>query len=166
MYLYDGKCHLCKRKKSDTIDHIVPVAWGGSDHPANLKPAHRSCNSSKGSQRPGRWAWRIPVMWEEGYGANVEGRIKVPHWNYAGLRTFLGFLLLGYGLWWVGEKLGLELPILVGASIFIFPIIYNLTLFFVWRYQCIQATLAALQDDTIIDPQEWLDYETEQKNKK
>lgn len=32
------------------IDHIVPVALGGSDDPENLQVAHASCNRSKGAR--------------------------------------------------------------------------------------------------------------------
>ena len=43
------KCYLCLSEiKSDwTIDHIVPVSKGGTNDKANLKIAHRSCNSRK-----------------------------------------------------------------------------------------------------------------------
>lgn len=40
---------------SYTLDHIVPIARGGSPFDtANLQPAHRSCNSSKADNRPRR----------------------------------------------------------------------------------------------------------------
>lgn len=32
-----------------TVDHIVPVTHGGTDHPTNLQPAHRACNLRKGA---------------------------------------------------------------------------------------------------------------------
>ncbi len=55
----DGwRCHLCRRKVDPTLpyqhrragtrDHLVPVSQGGDDSPANLRLAHRSCNSSRG----------------------------------------------------------------------------------------------------------------------
>lgn len=54
----DGwKCHLCgKRIRQDlpthhrmgpTIDHIIPLSKGGKHEPANLRAAHRYCNSKK-----------------------------------------------------------------------------------------------------------------------
>jgi 5-methylcytosine-specific restriction endonuclease McrA len=33
-------------------DHIVPVSRGGSDHPSNLRAAHRSCNLERGNYEP------------------------------------------------------------------------------------------------------------------
>lgn len=68
-----GICHLCGGDSSDAIDHIVPVAWGGSDEIANLAPAHSSCNSSKGASRdtgPDEYTWHHPEMWIDGYGPN------------------------------------------------------------------------------------------------
>lgn len=54
------RCHLCRRKvdrtlhyqhpKAGTRDHLVPVIDGGDDSPANLRLAHRSCNSSRGAR--------------------------------------------------------------------------------------------------------------------
>jgi hypothetical protein len=53
------RCSICGRKVksqiynnqdrwSPTIDHVVPVAEGGTDDLANLKLAHMICNSKKG----------------------------------------------------------------------------------------------------------------------
>ena len=54
------RCHLCRRKvdpklpyqhrMAGTRDHLVPVADGGDDSPANLRLAHRSCNSARGTR--------------------------------------------------------------------------------------------------------------------
>lgn len=51
-------CYLCEmpvRRDGDpngnlapSLDHVTPKSMGGSDHPDNLKTAHRSCNSRKG----------------------------------------------------------------------------------------------------------------------
>lgn len=40
-----------------TVDHVVPLALGGSDHPSNLRAACAACNTSSGaglSSRAGR----------------------------------------------------------------------------------------------------------------
>lgn len=57
-----GYCHLCHTKLSRKhhgqrgkrgawhVDHSVPRAKGGTDHPNNLKPACISCNLEKSDQ--------------------------------------------------------------------------------------------------------------------
>lgn len=51
-YGYD--CHLCGKpiltSRDLSIDHVLPRARGGSDSLENLRPAHVSCNSSKGAR--------------------------------------------------------------------------------------------------------------------
>lgn len=42
-------CVFCG-KPADTADHIVPVSRGGDNSPANLQPACRDCNNSKGDR--------------------------------------------------------------------------------------------------------------------
>jgi 5-methylcytosine-specific restriction endonuclease McrA len=37
-----------------TLDHIVPLEQGGSDHITNLRLAHRSCNIKRGNEEPKR----------------------------------------------------------------------------------------------------------------
>lgn len=54
----DGfQCRYCGTKVPDTgqgltIDHVVPVALGGSDDPSNLVTACRDCNAGKTSTSP------------------------------------------------------------------------------------------------------------------
>jgi len=54
-------CHLCGHgpRPDDPFvaDHILPRAYGGSDHPHNLAPAHRSCNGRKGNRLRIEGAW-------------------------------------------------------------------------------------------------------------
>jgi 5-methylcytosine-specific restriction endonuclease McrA len=61
----DGwRCHICQRKTrkaevvphplAPTIDHLIPLARGGSDTPANVATAHFICNSIKGDGAGGR----------------------------------------------------------------------------------------------------------------
>lgn len=57
-----GRCSYCGEEmvrrtgergpKAYTIDHIVPVAQGGSDDITNLAAACRTCNNEKGAARP------------------------------------------------------------------------------------------------------------------
>jgi 5-methylcytosine-specific restriction endonuclease McrA len=45
-----GICHYCQKKfspKELTMDHIVPVARGGSSTKGNVVPACRKCNQEK-----------------------------------------------------------------------------------------------------------------------
>lgn len=48
---YGGKCWMCGTEATD-IDHVKPLAAGGCNWPANLRPACRSCNRSKSAQWP------------------------------------------------------------------------------------------------------------------
>ena len=45
-------CWLCGQAGADTVDHIVPlsIAPDMGEDAANLMPAHRACNSSKGAR--------------------------------------------------------------------------------------------------------------------
>jgi hypothetical protein len=53
-------CHLCGEscdpslshldRRYPTVDHLVPVSDGGEDSWANVKIAHRGCNSSRGNK--------------------------------------------------------------------------------------------------------------------
>jgi 5-methylcytosine-specific restriction endonuclease McrA len=59
----DGsRCNICGRKIDmrlsgrakwgPTIDHLVPVIAGGTNHPSNLALAHRHCNMSRHASGP------------------------------------------------------------------------------------------------------------------
>lgn len=48
---YGGRCWMC-RAPWEHIDHVKPVARGGSNWPANLRPACASCNSAKRDRWP------------------------------------------------------------------------------------------------------------------
>lgn len=59
-----GNCHLCGDPaplhtygkiwfyggQAASVDHVIPQSFGGSDHPTNLRWAHQSCNSSRGTR--------------------------------------------------------------------------------------------------------------------
>ncbi len=57
-----GLCANCKTKlfksgvKKYHVDHIMPLALGGSNWPTNLQCLCPSCNLSKGAKHPGDWA--------------------------------------------------------------------------------------------------------------
>lgn len=54
------KCHICRKrvnmdlentnKYSKTMDHLIPVSLGGDHTYANIRLAHRICNSRKGNR--------------------------------------------------------------------------------------------------------------------
>ena len=46
---YGARCAYCDGK-AETLDHAIPVSRGGSNWPANIRPACRACNLSKGSK--------------------------------------------------------------------------------------------------------------------
>lgn len=58
---YGDTCHLCGKPGATTIDHIIPVCLGGDNSLENLRPAHRSCNSSRGADSLDLWFKRHPI---------------------------------------------------------------------------------------------------------
>ena len=52
---YNGICQICGKpvnKAEMTIDHIIPLAKGGSNEESNLQPAHEYCNQIKSCNTP------------------------------------------------------------------------------------------------------------------
>ena len=50
-----GSCHYCSKKfpaKELTMDHIVPVARGGTSTKGNVVPACKKCNTEKKLSTP------------------------------------------------------------------------------------------------------------------
>jgi 5-methylcytosine-specific restriction enzyme A len=50
-----GKCHYCLQPfkfKDLTMDHIVPLARGGTTSPGNVVPACKACNQKKSVETP------------------------------------------------------------------------------------------------------------------
>ena len=48
--LNQGLCHYCGQKfaaKELTMDHVLPIARGGTSTPGNIVPACRECNRDK-----------------------------------------------------------------------------------------------------------------------
>ena len=51
----DYRCIACGASKNLCIDHIMPVAKGGSDDIENLQTLCRSCNNQKGTKTMQEW---------------------------------------------------------------------------------------------------------------
>lgn len=47
---YGGKCVYCGSTENIEIEHRIPLSRGGTNFPANLVPACKSCNCSKGTK--------------------------------------------------------------------------------------------------------------------
>lgn len=55
-------CHLCRQPGATTADHLIPRSKGGTDDvETNLRPAHYSCNSSRGDRSLEEWFAAHPV---------------------------------------------------------------------------------------------------------
>jgi len=51
---YGDSCAYCG-SKYEHIDHVIPVARGGTNWPANLRPSCRSCNLEKSDKTLAEW---------------------------------------------------------------------------------------------------------------
>lgn len=56
--VYGHRCYICKcdydalPSNEQTIEHVIPISKGGTNWPANLRPACLSCNLSKWAKLP------------------------------------------------------------------------------------------------------------------
>lgn len=48
---HDGRCHICGGKiaagEAWEVEHVIPLAQGGDDDEANMRPAHAKCHKAK-----------------------------------------------------------------------------------------------------------------------
>jgi len=51
---YGGLCYVCGAEY-EQVDHVIPVARGGTSWPANLRPICAHCNQSKGDKPLYEW---------------------------------------------------------------------------------------------------------------
>jgi len=58
---YGGKCWICKVKPYEHIDHVKPLARGGSHLLCNLRPACATCNNRKRA----KWPFHPSMILEE-----------------------------------------------------------------------------------------------------
>lgn len=52
---YGGLCAYCRKRPFEHLDHVIPLSRGGSNWPANLRPACRWCNISKRDRKLSEW---------------------------------------------------------------------------------------------------------------
>lgn len=52
---FGGLCAYCRKRPYEHLDHVVPLSRGGSNWPANLRPACARCNKSKGKKKLSEW---------------------------------------------------------------------------------------------------------------
>ena len=65
---------------ADTVDHIHPKAWGGTEHESNLRAACRVCNQRKGARAA---AAKVEAFFRSG-GHRRAPLLKIPpHGRYA-----------------------------------------------------------------------------------
>jgi 5-methylcytosine-specific restriction endonuclease McrA len=50
MILSLGRCLFCGNTNNLSVDHVVPIAKGGTDDPSNFQCLCRKCNSKKGAR--------------------------------------------------------------------------------------------------------------------
>jgi 5-methylcytosine-specific restriction endonuclease McrA len=55
-----GRCHLCDQRiqvgdKWD-VEHVRPLALGGADDAANMRPAHKDCHKDKTKADAASWS--------------------------------------------------------------------------------------------------------------
>ena len=53
--LYSSPCAYCKSNEKISIDHVIPIARGGTHSIGNILPACSKCNSSKGAKTIQEW---------------------------------------------------------------------------------------------------------------
>jgi hypothetical protein len=60
---YGAQCVHCHKPGADTVEHVHPRSRCGTDAIENLRPAHRQCNSKRGTRAmPGYGAQATVVM--------------------------------------------------------------------------------------------------------
>lgn len=55
-----GTCHICELKVRSgegwDVEHVIPLALGGEDTAANMRPAHKDCHADKTKADAASWS--------------------------------------------------------------------------------------------------------------
>lgn len=52
---YGGLCAYCRKAPHEHLDHVIALARGGTNWPANLRPSCQKCNNSKKDKPVLKW---------------------------------------------------------------------------------------------------------------
>lgn len=79
----DGKkCAYCKRKERKIgLDHVIPLARGGSNDLSNLVVACSICNAKKGNRTPEEWKMGIKIKRPERPVKRFKFKKSPPKWQ-------------------------------------------------------------------------------------
>lgn len=90
----DYRCRYCRSTDNPlTIDHVIPVALGGSDDPSNLVACCKDCNAGKSSSSPNaaivaqvaedalRWAAAMKLAGDHAAQALAEESVTLTHFK-------------------------------------------------------------------------------------
>lgn len=53
---YGNRCAYCRVNPAEAADHVIPLARGGTNFPANFRPSCTSCNTSKQDKNVVEWS--------------------------------------------------------------------------------------------------------------
>src|SRR5437868_9620515 len=56
--IYCWYCNCVLSERTWSLDHVIPLSRGGTDHQGNLVAACKRCNSSKGNKTIPEWRLR------------------------------------------------------------------------------------------------------------
>ncbi len=76
---HHDRCFYCGSKRVDAFDHMQPRSRGGSNHPSNLVPVCRRCNSQKGSKTLEEYRETMRIEHGKEYPALINDRYTFHH---------------------------------------------------------------------------------------
>ena len=83
-----GMCRYCDTEKATTLDHFIPIAWGGDDAPWNLIGACASCNSSKADRDPYEWMASRGIDLDAWEARHIAGWFELPAELWESVRSY------------------------------------------------------------------------------